>query len=510
MTSRELATGLQKVFDGYTRACGLYNGISDAPNAEGKLIGSERATVRKDVTVETFEAHLTGKSGLGIIPIRADNTVMFGAIDIDEYAGLSHSELAKRLARLKLPLIVCRSKSGGAHLYAFCKEPVPAARMIAKLKEIAAFLGHGTAEVFPKQHTVNWDKGDLGSSINAPYFKGLLGARYAINPEDGEPLDVEEFLKCVERNRVSPTWFTTPLATSDDMPQAPPCLQHLTKQGFPPGTRNQGLFNLGIYAKKLDPERWEAVLDEMNRKYMEPPLKTDEVAVILKSLRKKEYNFRCSDQPLCGYCNRELCRTRKYGIGQSRATVELGHLVKIDSDPPIFFASAEGRRLRLCLEELLDARRFQRACVSQINRCPPICKPADWSAMVDDRLQHDLEVIPAPDDASPTGAVWDLVQSFCTGRAQALSRDELLLGKPWTEGGRTYFRSRSLQAYIKRNGISDLKPYDLWAILRERGGQHESMSLKGTDCRVWSVPAFVQQSEPFNVPQVVTEAPKAF
>jgi hypothetical protein len=56
-----------------------------------------------------------------------DDACLWGAIDIDQYP-LDHSEVLKRLSRLELPLVVCRSKSGGAHLYLFFKEFVEAER----------------------------------------------------------------------------------------------------------------------------------------------------------------------------------------------------------------------------------------------------------------------------------------------------------------------------------------------------------------------------------------------
>ena len=51
----------------------------------------------------------------------------------------------------KLPLIVCRSKSGGAHVFLFTKENIPASLMQSKLKEMAIILGYEGSEIFPKQ-----------------------------------------------------------------------------------------------------------------------------------------------------------------------------------------------------------------------------------------------------------------------------------------------------------------------------------------------------------------------
>jgi hypothetical protein len=57
----------------------------------------------------------------------------------------------------------------------------------------------------------------------------------------------------------------------------PPCLQQLCAQGFPQGTRNNGLFNIGVYLRKFDPDNWKTLLEEHNRSYMTPPLVAQEV-----------------------------------------------------------------------------------------------------------------------------------------------------------------------------------------------------------------------------------------
>ena len=37
----------------------------------------------------------------------------------------------------------------------------------------------------------------------------------------------------------------------------PPCLQILCKEGFPEGTRSNGLYNLGVYLKKANSDTWQ-------------------------------------------------------------------------------------------------------------------------------------------------------------------------------------------------------------------------------------------------------------
>ena len=95
-----------------------------------------------------WQKHLDGKDSLGVIPINDDNKCKWGCIDIDSYAGFDHKKLINKIKQFNLPLIVCRSKSGGAHVFLFTKDYVSASLMQDKLNEIRSVLGYGGSEVF--------------------------------------------------------------------------------------------------------------------------------------------------------------------------------------------------------------------------------------------------------------------------------------------------------------------------------------------------------------------------
>ena len=144
-----------KTFRGLDKAYGTFD-ITEK-SASGKAKGKARI-VRDPRTLATFTAHLKGEQSVGIVPINEDNNCWWGAIDVDMYP-LDHTKLVKRIKELKFPLVVCRSKSGGGHIYLFLKEAVPAEVVQNKLKEITAEIGYAdTTEIFPKQiqlHLVN-------------------------------------------------------------------------------------------------------------------------------------------------------------------------------------------------------------------------------------------------------------------------------------------------------------------------------------------------------------------
>jgi hypothetical protein len=130
----------KQIFSGLTIAYGQYQPGDRGDN--GTKQKGKAFIVRKTVTDELWTNHLGGEGpALGIIPITENNDCRWGCIDIDEY-DLDHVSLIKSIRNLKLPVVLCRSKSGGAHVFLFTKENIPASLMQSKLKQMALVLGY--------------------------------------------------------------------------------------------------------------------------------------------------------------------------------------------------------------------------------------------------------------------------------------------------------------------------------------------------------------------------------
>jgi hypothetical protein len=147
------------------RFAALFDGRKDA-------YGVNKGGVRRVLPDERrawpgmYWLHLEGAPpGIGIFPVRNDNTVKFAAIDLDE----PNFDLAIDLAGL-LPghVWIERSRSGNAHIWTFFAEPVPAwaARSVLRAATFAA--GRPEVEVFPKQAELR--EGMVGNYINLPYY----------------------------------------------------------------------------------------------------------------------------------------------------------------------------------------------------------------------------------------------------------------------------------------------------------------------------------------------------
>jgi|TARA_E500000318_G_scaffold41611_3_gene39756 hypothetical protein len=483
----ETAEKLYGIFHGSNRAHGSFTvGIASTGQ---KTQGTAKTIKTVGANLKHWQKHLEGQEGLGIIPIDEENCVKWGAIDIDLYS-LNLEALVKKIEEFKLPLVVCRSKSGGAHVYCFLKEKAPAGDMQDKLREIAAGLGYGGVEIFPKQREVLVDRGDIGSWLNMPYFEGDTSLRYAFDKK-GKALTVEGFIKFVEKRSIThEELLNLDIPTLDDIKDGPPCLQVLLKQGFPQGTRNNGLFNVGVYLKKANPEKWETEIEDYNRKYVSPPLPAQEVLTLISTLRKKEYNYKCSDEPIKSYCNVAKCRTCKFGVGGGGAAPTFSSLAKLDSKPPLWFLSIDDKRLELSTEQLQNQIKFQRVCMETLNIMPPRMNDRGWQALIQNLMDNGMEIIEVSNDISVDGQFNELLESFCTDMAQANSKEEILLGKPFTEEGRTFFRIKDLKEYLVKHRFTELETNRIASKLRDMKAEHKFVNMKGRGVNLWSIPEF--------------------
>jgi len=485
----------------------LYRGLEAAygtfditgKEASGKHKGRARL-VRAKRSLATFEKHLSGEQGVGIIPINEKNSCFWGAIDIDQYP-LDHAAIVKTIHRQKLPLVVCRSKSGGGHVYLFLKEAVPAETLQNKLKELASEIGCAAGtEIFPKQIMLVLERGDTGNFLNLPYFNHEDGLRYAFKL-DGAAATLEEFVEMAEAASITAEELTHLLdketvEVDDRLKNGPPCLQILLRQGFPEGTRNNGLFNLGVYLRKAFPNDWETKILEYNQAVLEPPLDLKEVNVVAEQIRKKDYQYKCADQPICNFCNRDLCRSRRYGVGGDANTPRIANLRKYDSEPPLWFLDVNGSPVELDTEALQRQPKFQILCMEQINQMPRTITRQAWEAQMNTLLATMVEtegaIIHTSEDTSIRGQFYELLEEFTTHMQAALDREEILLRRPWTNesNNRTYFRLKDLEAFLKRQKFTDYRSNKIAQRLRDIDGLSEQLSINGRPIRCWSIPAF--------------------
>jgi hypothetical protein len=351
-----------------------------------------------------------------------------------------------------------------------------------------------------KQIKLNLDRDDVGNFLNLPYYDAEDGLRYAIK-DDGTSATIRESSLSFTRSYKQTPEQLMALQVGDPeevspMKDGPPCLQFLLKNKISEGGRNNGLFNIGVYLRKAYPDSWESEILTYNMQYLEPPLPLSEVNIVAKQLEKKDYAYRCSDSPINAHCNKDLCQTRKHGIGAAIQGAAIANLRKYNSNPPVWFLDVNGEPVELDTEALMSQTSFQKCCMEQLNFMPRSVSKQIWEGriggLMNEMRDNESAIIDVAEDASISGQFYDYLEEFCAHMQKANDKEEILLKRPWTdeETNTTLFRLKDFEAYLKRNKFFEYKLHKIAQRLRDMGAQSRLMKIKGRPVRVWEIPAF--------------------
>ena len=410
-------------------------------------------TISNPVTKKLWEEHLKGSDpGLGIVPINKENKCKWGCIDIDTYP-FDHKKFIKKLKNKSIPMIVCRSKSGGAHAFLFTKDFVPATVMRAKLKLIASAVGFAGAEIFPKQDYIRVDRGDTGSFLNLPYHANERTVRYAYGIE-ANVLTLQEFFEVHENTALTETKLNELIIKSDTEKTdhfngMPPCLVTLLSDGVPDGQRNNCMYNVGVYLKKRYPEKdeWQSHMFTYNKQFMDPPLDANEINTLIGSLESKDYNYKCKDEPIHSFCDAKKCALKEFGVGDNAPAPEISEIRKYDSDPPIYFASIDGESVEVDDATLHDPEKFSLACMNQIGKpMMPVAKNM-WRRLLI-KLFANLEIIPAPDSSKLDVQLREILADYIN-KTPGKELKDVMRGIAFTDNdGDTYFKFKDFWKFL--------------------------------------------------------------
>ena len=495
----------KEIFSGLERAHGEY--IAGELDEKGKKGG--KAYIKKTpVTDDMWRTHLRGDNpSLGIVPINDDSMCRWGCIDVDTYP-IDHKAIVEEIQKLELPLVVARSKSGGAHIFLFLSEWVPAKIVRSKLIEWSADLGHANTEVFPKQISINTERGDVGNFLNLPYHGGDDSFRYAFN-DVGESMTLEEFYTKVDAVSLTKSQLTKRKAKREiavEMDDGPPCLQTLMSMGISEGGRDQVLYQYAVYAKKAFPDSWQTKIGKFNYQYFSPELSIEQVNKTIKQHEKQDYQYKCKDQPICSVCNPVQCKLRKHGIG-SAYQHQLTDLTKLESDQPVWFLNVDGKRMELDTDTLYDQNKFRKRCMDVLTELPPRMKEVDWSAKVNFLLENS-DVIEMPKEITKQGRFDEHLKSFMRENGEALSIDEVLIDKVFTDKENvSWFTLSALESFLKSRKFADYNETQICGRIRELEGGSKKKRVKGALEHLWYMPSFNFDTTPLPTKDLEDEVP---
>lgn len=487
--------------------------IEDKGDKGKKVVGRTKTESERPLQLIDYAEHLAGrKYGIGVIPLTEELEVFFGAIDIDTY-GLTDKqlfELDDKIRAERWPFIVCRTKSGGAHLLMFFKEAMTPKVVKEAMEYFAGKLGYGDtdkSEVFPKQTNrvidPTIDRKDIGTALNLPYFNHTETDRYAVF--GGHKLTLEEFLIMADELMVKDETALMELIKASDpvdslFADGPHCLRNIEAAGgFPDGTRNNGMFNVAVYLKLKFGDKWRDKLTDYNEKMCKPKLSFDELTQLAGSVEKTEYAYMCKQAPIVKYCSKQLCKKQKYGISALTSKSEYGEMPDITSvtmcigDPTYWFIDIADARLVLTDEQLQNQTLFNRACMGK-RLYPGTMPKMKWEKFLRELIKN-AAVTYAPEDASPSGQLRILLEKFCYGNMQAKELKDILTDRVYfeeikpgkIEDYETYegaeeiielpittepryqiiFKSSSLFSYLKKVNFKYESEHRIWLYLKE-------------------------------------------
>ena len=476
-------------YDGLNRAYGIY--VIETEEAKGKRKGKAN-TLQRPVTEDLWRQHLDGAIQLGIIPIRDDGKCVFGAIDIDDYK-LDHAALETKIKRLKLPLALIRSKSGGAHLTLFLKEPTPAAAVRERLADWAAALGHADVEIFPKQDRL-LSTGDTGNWINMPYCGGDNSDRCAL--KENKRLTMQQFLALAKKIETTlsaaPDTEETP---PDLLEDGPPCLVTLAKDGIGEGGRNTTVFNFGVYCRKRWPDDWKERIKELNAQFVSPPLDDAEIVQIVAHLDRKEYTYTCKDKPLAGVCKKNQCLKRTFGIGPADAQeyfgIDLKNIVRVEYQDPTYYADFNGKRFSFRAQDLNSQSKFRELLISQVNDAFMPLPNSRWAQFII-QLCNKAEIVEAPPETRVNAELIGWLEDYCTEQIAARELADVLDGQVFEDDGRMLFLPRKWLSHVNREHRQRVQTAEAYKALQPIGVVSETRAINGRQAKIWSVPAFAK------------------
>ena len=165
-------------------------------------------------------------------------------------------------------------------------------------------------------------------------------------------------------------------------------------------------------------------------------------------------------------CNKRLCKKRKMWVVRMIGNTRVYSDLKVyKSDPPRYFLNVDDFRIELSsTEDLMTHKKVIQACIEQFNRGIPNMAMAEWNQTYTELLEH-ISIDYPPEEVTKKGEFKELLEEFILHQGEALSFEDIFLGKSYSENGETYFALKDLMDHLKRN---DFKESRAWVTVRLR------------------------------------------
>ena len=234
----------------------------------GQKLSGDYSTRYQPLTEKHYEAHLRGDMHLGLFPTpMGDNRSMFACLDLDIYT-INHKKLRQEIEVLDLPLIQTMSKSKGCHLWLLMDDWTNNRKLRWTMEAIEYGLGFSGNEIFPKQESLK--ELEYGNFINLP----LHGNERLVVGHEGELGGHQTWINEMLNKTIS----------KEDLE-----LYQLLGRKDKSGGRNNRLFCIARYLKRIDAKNWQERLKAYNNLLDEPLTPKELETTLIRSHTKRDY-----------------------------------------------------------------------------------------------------------------------------------------------------------------------------------------------------------------------------
>jgi len=476
----------QKVFSGNMEAYGqhIYK-YTDNKKEKG-----DNYTEVSKITDILYREHLEGKKGLGIIPIDKNHNCKFAVIDMDIY-NENYRKYVDFIYKNDIPLFPFRSKSGGLHLYLFLEKSIKAKQVksFMTLFKIILMLDNKT-EIFPKQNTLM--EGQAGNWINLPYYDVENTKQYMYNKES-QPIEFNLALNMIKEKLQTEEVlieFFSNLPLSD----GPPCLQSIYLWKIT-DFRNEYLFSLARYYKTKFGDDFEYKIIEANS-LLDKPIDTERLQkTIIGSHKKRDYTYKCTNEPLISICDKIICKLRIYGIGgEEISELSYEEFIKYETDPPYYEWKVNGELLRFFSEkDIINQMQFRILCFRHLHMLPIKIKDLNWSKIINRALKNVIvKIIKKEDDISLGSLFKEHLIEFLEKRALAQNKEQVMINRVFKDEDKFnyIFKPKNLISFLyHQKQFRNYSVTEIHAKLRELGGKPARFRIDtNNSTRVWELP----------------------
>jgi len=501
------------LYEGYTKSYGIVNVTGE--KVDGMKVDSNFHMVHREMSESLWQDHLNGSCSLSILPIDEKMCCRWAAIDIDDYNGFGHREVAIAIGQQKLPFVVHRTKSGGGHIFVYFKKPVLVKNIRKKLMEIGACLGYAEEEFFPKQSKVNFEQGDTGNMLQLPYFDCEQTLRFAYDDKGEELIDFDKYLDFVESKKISAKEFLAidVINIENEWEGAPPCIASILSRSVEQGSRNDTMFHIGVFLIKKHSKEgpWKDHMERINQQYFSPNLNTKELTSIMEQLDKKDYGYKCQQSPFKDFCQKSVCSQRRYGI-TGGDNIDLSGCVKMLSFPPIWFVNVDDQRIELTTDQFHSQEQFSKRVLEETNMVMNIYKGNEWRNKIRN-LTKDIIEVEAPYETTKEGMLLSELKNFLDpNRARGNSKKDLsALDKNYydVETNTIHFKLNTLMEWLRQRSFPETRRNAISNRLKELGAKSTRLDAtiggKRITTSVYILPATDELTEKLEVPEVVDE-----